>query len=75
MSLTSRLSNLFASEPTSHLVPAPQDAGRSERDEERKHGADAAMVRKVKRLRTMAAAEADEDLELKRPPYIHVCPP
>ena len=75
MSLSSRLSNIFASEPESHLVPAPQDADGDGRDAERRHGTDSAMVRTIKSMRTVEAAEADEDLELQRPPYAHVCSP
>jgi hypothetical protein len=75
MSLTSRLSNLFASERSSRLVHSSPEADGSEHDAHREHGTDFSASRKIDRMRTMEKAEVDEDLELKRPPYLHVCHP
>ncbi len=75
MSLTSRISNLFASVPSSHLVPTSQEADGGEYDADRRHGTDSTISRKIKRMRTVEKAEADENFELKRPPYLHVCHP
>lgn len=75
MSLTSRMFNLFASEPSSHLVPVSQEADGSEHDADREDGTDSPIAGRIKRMRTMEKAEADEDFELKRPPYLHVSHP
>ena len=72
MSLTSRLSNLFASEPSSHLVPGSQKVDGSEHDAVGDDRTDASIARKIKRMRTMEKTETDENFELKRPPYLHV---
>ena len=75
MSLTSRLSSLFASESLSHLVPASPNTDGDEREEEREDGANAEVDRNIERMRTVEKTEADEDLGLKRPPYTYVCLP
>jgi hypothetical protein len=75
MSLNSRLFNLFASEPSSHLVPVSQELDGSKHGADREDGTDTSVARRVKRMRTMEEAETDEELELKRPPYLHVSHP
>lgn len=72
MSLTSRLYNLFTSEPSSHLIPVSQEADGSEHDAVSDDRTDASIARRIKRMRTMETAETDEDFELQRPPYLHV---
>jgi hypothetical protein len=68
MSLTSRLVNLFTSESSSHLATI----GASKHDADREDGTEFAIPRTLKRMRTMEKTEADEDFEMKRPPYLHV---
>jgi hypothetical protein len=68
MSLTSRLVNLLTSESSSQLATV----GGSEHDANREDGTEFAIPRTLKRMRTMAKTEADDDFELKRPPYLHV---
>lgn len=73
MSLTWRLTNLFASGPSPDLVPASQVLDGSEHIGGRQNGADSTFARKIKRMRAMEETEVDHDIELKRPPYRHVC--
>lgn len=64
MSLTSRLSSFFSQESS---VSEPQRNGYAEAD------FDLDGARQNKRLRTMENLEEEEvDIELKRPPYLHV---
>ncbi len=72
MSLTLRLSNIFASEPSSHLVPVSQEASGSEHDAVSDERTDSATARRIKRMRTMEKAATDEAFERERPPYLHV---
>jgi hypothetical protein len=72
MSLNSRLFNLFASEPSSNLVPVSQEPDGSEHGTDREDATHTPIARKIKRMRTMEEAETDEEFELKRPPYLHV---
>lgn len=73
MSLTSRVYNLFASEP-SYLVPVPptQELDGSQHDSSREDGAGFGISQITKGMRSMEKTEVDEDFELKRPPYLHV---
>lgn len=73
MSLTSLLSNPVASEPLPHLVPASPQADGGERGKETENGAKSEIGRDIKRMRTVEKTEADEDSELRRPPYTYVC--
>lgn len=72
MSLKSRLFNLIAPESSSHLIPTSQEAGESEDHADGEYGTDAAIARKFKRMHTVEKTPADEDFDLKRPPYLHV---
>jgi hypothetical protein len=74
MSLNSLLSNLFASEPPSRLVPASQEAGGIKHNVDREDGTNSANARQLNRMRPVEKTEADGDIELKRPPYVHVRP-
>lgn len=76
MSLTSLWTNLFASESSPQPEPLSQAADGIEYDQYQRHGANTSISEGVKSMRTMEEAkveEEDEDLELKRPPYLHVC--
>lgn len=68
MSLTSRLSNWFTQDGSVRLsLEAQRNDGYSDSD------TDIDGARQIKRLRTMEKlGEEEVDIELKRPPYIHV---
>lgn len=72
MSLISRLSNIFATEPSSHPRPAPEAADGGQQDADRRHGTDFAIVRKLEGMRTVEETQAEEELRSRRPPYLHV---
>lgn len=68
MSLTARLSNLFSQDNSSG------DSSQSQRNGYATPEFDLDGARQVKRQRTMEGlADEDIDIELKRPPYLHVC--
>lgn len=69
MSLTSRLSNWFSQDSS---VGNSLEAQRNDAYSGSEFDIDGA--RQVKRPRTMETLEeAEVDVELKRPPYLHVC--
>jgi hypothetical protein len=69
MSLTSRLSNWFLQESSvGNSLETQRNDAYSDPD------FDIDSARQIKRQRTMETlAAAEVDMELKRPPYIHVC--
>ena len=66
------LSNPFTSEPSSHFVPVSQEPAESKHDANGEDGTNFAIARTIKRMRTVEKTAADENLESKRPPYVHV---
>jgi hypothetical protein len=74
MSLTARLANLIAGDSSPPAAQPPDSDFVSQHDGFADAGADFGITRKNKRVRTMEAAAENEGLEMKRPPYLQVCP-
>jgi hypothetical protein len=72
MSLASRLFNLFAPDQSSTYPAASVPDVASQHNGFAQPGPDFGIERENKRLRTMEALAEDEDIEMKRPPYLHV---
>ena len=72
MSLASRLFSLFAPDQSStYPAPSVPDVA-GQHDGFAQPGPDFGVQRENKRLRTMEALAEDEDIKMKRPPYLHV---
>jgi hypothetical protein len=74
MSLASRLFSLVAPADSSSYPGSAVSDIASQHDGFAPPSTDFGIEREKKRLRTMEALTKDEDLEMKRPPYLHVCP-
>ena len=72
MSLTARISNLFSPDSSSPLAASSESVLISEHDDIEPDGAEFALMRKAKRLRTVEKAKEDDEYEVKRAPYLHV---
>lgn len=68
MSLTSRISSFFSQSPATENTLQGQHHDFNTPDLQIDRS------RQNKNLHTMAASAEEDDLELKRPPYIHVSP-
>ena len=74
MSLASRLFSLIAPAHSSSYPGSAVSDIAGQHDGFAQPSAEFGIERENKRLRTMEALTKDEDLEMKRPPYLHVCP-
>jgi hypothetical protein len=72
MSLASRFFSLFAPDQTSTYPAASVSDVAGQHDGFAQPGPDFGIERENKRLRTMETLAEDEDIEMKRPPYLHV---
>src|ERR1700730_6266022 len=73
MSLASRLFSLVAPAHSSSYPGSAVSDIAGQHDGFAQPSADFGIERENKRLRAMEALAKDEDLEMKRPPYLHVC--
>jgi hypothetical protein len=74
MSLASRLFSLVAPDHSSSYPGSAVSDIAGQHDGFAQPGTDFGLERENKRLRTMETLTEDEDLEMKRPPYLHVRP-
>jgi hypothetical protein len=74
MSLASRFLSLLAPEHTSTYPESSASNIAGRHDGFAQPGPDFGIERENKRLRTMETLTEDEDIEMKRPPYIQVRP-
>ena len=72
MSLSSRLLSLSTADQSSPLSQPSESETVSQYDGFAEAGADFGTTRKPKRVRTMETSAEHEDIEMKRPPYLHV---
>ena len=74
MSLASRFFNLFSSDQTAAYPESSISDVAGQHDGFAQPGPNFGVEREAKRLRTMEKTAKDEDIEMKRPPYLHVRP-